>query len=195
MKPLLVPGTARFIGFHLAKLLLAEGFIVHGYDGMSDYYDMALERRRQQMLLQLKGFTATEALLEDLETLDRSFDDFRPDVIVHLADQARVRHSLENPRTYLNANVIGTFNAVEAARRLEVDHLLVASTSSVYGATTDMPFVETKRADTRLTIYAASEKANESAAHAPAHLRNLPKTMLQSFYRLWPLGASGYGAV
>jgi len=195
MKPLLVTGTAGFIDFHLAKLLLAEGFVVHGYDGMSDYYDVALERRRHQMLLQSKGYTAAETLLEDLETLDRSFDCFRPDAIVHLAEQARVRHSLENPRTYLNANVIGTFNVMEAARRLEVDHLLMASTSSVYGATTDMPFAETERADTRLTVYAASEKANESVAHARAHLRNLSKTMLQSFYRLWPLGASGYGAV
>jgi UDP-glucuronate 4-epimerase len=188
MKRILVTGTAGFIGFHLAKLLLAEGFIVQGYDGMSDYYDVALKRRRHQMLLQSPGFSATEALLEDRETLDRTFDDFRPDVIVHLAAQAGVRYSLENPRAYLDANVIGTFNVMEAARRLEVDHLLMASTSSVYGANTDMPFIETERTDTQLTIYAATKKANESMAHAYAHLWNLPTTMFRFFTVYGPWG-------
>jgi len=188
MKRILVTGTAGFIGFHLAKLLLAEGFIVHGYDGMSDYYDVALKRRRHQMLLQSPGFTMTEALLEDRDTLDRVFDDFRPDVIVHLAAQAGVRYSLENPRAYLDANVIGTFNVMEAARRLKVDHLLMASTSSVYGANTEMPFIETERADTQLTIYAATKKATESMGHAYAHLWNLPTTMFRFFTVYGPWG-------
>jgi len=188
MKRILVTGTAGFIGFHLAKLLLAEGFIVHGYDGMSDYYDVTLKQRRHQMLLQSPGFSATEALLEDGETLDRVFDDFKPDVIVHLAAQAGVRYSLENPRAYLDANVIGTFNVMEAARRLEVQHLLMASTSSVYGANTEMPFIETEKADTQLTIYAATKKANESMAHAYAHLWNLPTTMFRFFTVYGPWG-------
>jgi UDP-glucuronate 4-epimerase len=114
-------------------------------------------------------------------------DAFQPDVIVHLAAQAGVRYSLENPRAYLDANVIGTFNVMEAARRLKVQHLLMASTSSVYGANTEMPFSEVEKADTQLTIYAATKKANESMAHAYAHLWNLPTTMFRFFtvYGTW----------
>jgi UDP-glucuronate 4-epimerase len=184
---ILVTGTAGFIGFHLTRLLLDEGFIVHGYDGMTDYYDVRLKQRRHAMLLQKPGFSATEAMLEDQQAFDRVADDFRPDVIVHLAAQAGVRYSLENPRAYLDANVIGTFNVMEAARRLEVKHLLMASTSSVYGANTEMPFTETEKADTQLTIYAATKKANESMAHAYAHLWNLPTTMFRFFtvYGTW----------
>ena len=184
---ILITGTAGFIGFHLAKLLLAEGFQVHGYDAMTDYYDVALKKRRHQMLLQNPNFAATEGLLEDQALLDRVADDFHPEIIVHLAAQAGVRYSLENPRAYLDSNVIGTFNVMEAARRLEVKHLLMASTSSVYGANTDMPFTETEKADTQLTIYAATKKANESMAHSYAHLWNLPTTMFRFFtvYGTW----------
>ena len=183
----LITGTAGFIGFHLARLLLAEGFVVHGYDGMTDYYDVTLKQRRHAMLLQTPGFSATEGLLEDRTLFDRTADAFAPDVIVHLAAQAGVRYSLENPRAYLDANVIGTFNVMEAARRLKVRHLLMASTSSVYGANTEMPFTETEKADTQLTIYAATKKAGESMGHAYAHLWNLPTTMFRFFtvYGTW----------
>lgn len=187
MTRVLITGTAGFIGFHLAKLLLAEGFEVHGYDGMTDYYDVRLKQRRHAMLLQNPGFKATEGMLEDQKAVDRVADAFKPDVIVHLAAQAGVRYSLENPRAYLDANVIGTFNVMEAARRLEVKHLLMASTSSVYGANDEMPFTETEKADTQLTIYAATKKANESMAHAYAHLWTLPTTMFRFFtvYGTW----------
>lgn len=188
MTRVLVTGTAGFIGFHLARLLLDEGLEVHGYDGMTDYYDVALKRRRHAMLLQSPGFSATEAMLEDQARFDAVADDFAPDVIVHLAAQAGVRYSLENPRAYLDANVIGTFNVMEAARRLEVRHLLMASTSSVYGANEDMPFTETEKADTQLTIYAATKKANESMAHAYAHLWALPTTMFRFFTVYGPWG-------
>lgn len=188
MKRILITGTAGFIGFHLAKLLLAEGLIVHGYDGMADYYDVALKQRHHQMLLQKPNFTATEGMLEDQGLLDHVADSFAPDVIVHLAAQAGVRYSLENPRAYLDANIIGTFNVMEAARRLDVQHLLMASTSSVYGANTKMPFVETEKADTQLTIYAATKKANESMAHAYAHLYHLPITMFRFFTVYGPWG-------
>ncbi|MZR13836.1 NAD-dependent epimerase/dehydratase family protein [Maritimibacter sp. DP07] len=187
MTRVFITGTAGFIGFHLAKLLLDEGFEVHGFDGMTDYYDVRLKQRRHASLLQKPGFSATEAMLEDQDTLDRVVDEVQPDVIVHLAAQAGVRYSLENPRAYLDANVIGTFNVMEAARRREVKHLLMASTSSVYGANEDMPFTETEKADTQLTIYAATKKASESMAHAYAHLWDLPTTMFRFFtvYGTW----------
>jgi UDP-glucuronate 4-epimerase len=187
LKKIFVTGTAGFIGFHLAKLLLAEGFRVHGYDGMTDYYDVMLKQRRHQMLLQNPNFSMTEGMLEDQVTFDAVADEFQPDVIIHLAGQAGVRYSLENPRSYLDSNVIGTFNVMEAARRLKVKHLMMASTSSVYGANEEMPFTETEKADTQLTIYAATKKASESMGHAYAHLWDLPTTMFRFFtvYGTW----------
>ncbi|OYW86123.1 MAG: UDP-glucuronate 5-epimerase, partial [Sphingobium sp. 32-64-5] len=183
-----VTGTAGFIGFHLSKLLLAEGFVVAGYDGMTDYYDVNLKRSRHAQLSENANFTATEGMLEDQKLLDEAIDTFKPDVIVHLAAQAGVRYSLENPRAYLDSNVIGTFNVMEAARRNAVQHLLMASTSSVYGANEDMPFIETEKADTQLTIYAATKKANESMAHSYAHLYDLPTTMFRFFTVYGPWG-------
>ncbi len=188
MRKVLITGTAGFIGFHLARLLLTEGFAVHGYDGMSDYYDVRLKQRRHQILLQNPHFTATEALLEDRTTLDTVADDFHPEIIVHLAAQAGVRYSLENPRAYLDSNVIGTFNVMEVARRLKVAHLLMASTSSVYGANDAMPFNENDKADTQLTIYAATKKATESMSHAYAHLWSIPTTMFRFFTVYGPWG-------
>ena len=188
MKRILITGTAGFIGFHLAKLLLAEGFRVHGYDGMTDYYDVTLKQRRHQMLLQNPDFSMTEGMLEDQVKFDALADDFQPEVIIHLAAQAGVRYSLENPRAYLDSNVIGTFNVMEAARRLNVQHLMMASTSSVYGANEEMPFIETEKADTQLTIYAATKKATESMGHAYAHLYNLPTTMFRFFTVYGPWG-------
>ena len=187
MRKVLITGTAGFIGFHLAKLLLAEGFRVHGYDGMTDYYDVTLKQRRHQMLLQDPNFSMTEGMLEDQVKFDDLADDFQPEVIIHLAAQAGVRYSLENPRAYLDSNVIGTFNVMEAARRLKVKHLMMASTSSIYGANEEMPFTETEKADTQLTIYAATKKATESMGHAYAHLWDLPTTMFRFFtvYGTW----------
>jgi UDP-glucuronate 4-epimerase len=185
---ILITGTAGFIGFHLAQLLLSQGHQIHGFDGMTDYYDVTLKRRRHAMLLQHPNFAATEGMLEDQALFDALTDRFAPDVIVHLAAQAGVRYSLENPRAYLDSNVVGTFNVMEAARRNAVKHLLMASTSSVYGGNTEMPFVETEKADTQLTIYAATKKANESMAHAYAHLWNLPTTMFRFFTVYGPWG-------
>nr|WP_247744311.1 GDP-mannose 4,6-dehydratase [Ruegeria sp. R14_0] len=183
----MITGTAGFIGFHLAKLLLAEGFRVHGFDGMTDYYDVALKRRRHQMLLQNPGFSATEDLLENHEKLKQVGTEFQPDVIVHLAGQAGVRYSLEDPRSYIDSNIVGTFNVMEIAREHKVEHLLMASTSSVYGANEVMPFTEVEKADTPLTIYAATKKANEAMGHSYAHLWKLPTTMFRFFtvYGTW----------
>ena len=184
----LITGTAGFIGFHLARLLLAQGWVVHGYDGMTEYYDVALKRRRHAMLLQTQGFTATEALLEDQARFDAVCDTFAPDVIVHLAAQAGVRYSIENPRAYVDANIIGAFNVLEAAHRLGVGHLLMASTSSVYGANTEMPYRETDKADTQMSFYAATKKANEAMAHSYAHLHGIPTTMFRFFTVYGPWG-------
>ena len=185
---ILVTGSAGFIGFHLCRILLEEGFVVHGFDAMTDYYDVRLKERRHALLLQSAGFSATEARLEDTAALDADFDRFAPDVIVHLAGQAGVRYSLEAPRSYIDANVVGTFNVMEAARRLKVDHLLMASTSSVYGANEQMPFSETDKADSQMTIYAATKKATESMGHAYAHLHDLPVTMFRFFTVYGPWG-------
>ena len=185
---ILITGTAGFIGFHLAKLLLAEGFTVHGYDGMTDYYDVRIKEGRHQMLLQTPNFSATEGMLEDADLFDKVASEFQPDVIVHLAAQAGVRYSLENPRAYIDSNIVGTFNVMEAARKLKVRHLLMASTSSVYGANEEMPFIETEKADTQLTIYAATKKANEAMGHSYAHLWHLPTTMFRFFTVYGPWG-------
>ena len=188
MRKVLITGTAGFIGFHLARLLLDDGFRVQGYDGMTDYYDVTLKQRRHQSLLQHPNFTAVEGMLEDQPKLDALVDAFQPEVIVHLAAQAGVRYSLENPRAYIDSNVTGTFNVMELARRLKVQHLLMASTSSVYGANTAMPFAENDKADTQLTIYAATKKATESMSHAYAHLWQIPTTMFRFFTVYGPWG-------
>jgi UDP-glucuronate 4-epimerase len=188
MKRVLVTGTAGFIGYYLARLLLDEGFIVHGYDAITDYYDVTLKERRNQMLLQSAGYSFTHATLEEDGTFEEVATTFAPDVIVHLAGQAGVRYSLENPRAYLDSNLVGTFNVMEAARQLQVGHLLMASTSSVYGANEEMPFRETDKADTQLTFYAATKKANESMTHSYAHLWNIPTTMFRFFTVYGPWG-------
>jgi UDP-glucuronate 4-epimerase len=187
MRKAFITGTAGFIGYHLSRTLLDHGWQVAGYDGMTDYYDVGLKRRRHAMLLQSQGFSATEAMLEDTAALDAAIDAAAPDVIIHLAAQAGVRYSLEAPRSYVEANVLGTFGVIEAARRLGVQHLLMASTSSVYGANEAMPFRETDKADGPLTIYAATKKATEAMGHAYAHLWGIPTTMFRFFtvYGTW----------
>ncbi len=188
MRTVLITGSAGFIGFHLAQLLLNEGFRVVGFDGMTDYYDVRLKERRHQMLLQNPNFRCTHAMLEDFDSLHALAMETQPDIIVHLAAQAGVRYSLENPRAYVDANLTGAFNVMECARELSVDHLLMASTSSVYGANEDMPFDEREKCDTPLTLYAATKKANEAMTHSYAHLWNLPTTCFRFFTVYGPWG-------
>lgn len=183
-----ITGSAGFIGFHLAELLLQEGWEVAGFDGLSDYYDVRLKERRHEILHQHGTFSSTIAQLEDVTSVSESIADFKPDVIIHLAAQAGVRYSLENPRAYVDANVVGTLNVMEAARAANVQHLLMASTSSVYGANTDMPFNEQQKTDTPLTIYAATKKANEAMGHAWAHIHQIPITMFRFFTVYGPWG-------
>lgn len=188
MRTVFITGSAGFIGFHLSRLLLEEGFRVLGFDGMTDYYDVRIKERRHQMLLQNQHFSAHVGMLEDFEPLRTLMLAGKPDVIIHLAAQAGVRYSLENPRAYIDANIVGTFNVLECARMLAVDHLLMASTSSVYGANEVMPFNELERVETQMTLYAATKKANESMAHSYAHLWNLPTTMFRFFTVYGPWG-------
>jgi len=188
VKKILVTGSAGFIGYHLCKLLLEEGFVVVGYDGLSDYYDVSLKERRHQMLLQNQHFSCTIGQLEDFETLQQLCKQEQPDIIVHLAAQAGVRYSLENPRAYIDANIVGTFNVMECARELAVDHLLMASTSSVYGANTEMPYQERHKVDHQMTLYAATKKANEAMGHSYAHLWDIPTTMFRFFTVYGPWG-------
>jgi UDP-glucuronate 4-epimerase len=189
MRSILVTGSAGFIGFHLSKLLLDEGFEVFGLDAMTDYYDVRLKQRRLELLAAGSNhFAQRQIHLEDADTLRAYVEEAKPDVIVHLAAQAGVRYSLENPRAYIDTNVVGTFNVMECARELGIDHLLMASTSSVYGANEDMPFDERQKADTPLTIYAATKKATEAMAHSYAHLWNLPTTMFRFFTVYGPWG-------
>jgi UDP-glucuronate 4-epimerase len=187
-KNIFITGSAGFIGYHLAQLLLRQGHKVGGFDGITDYYDVGLKHRRHAQLNQLEGFSATEAMLEDQELLSSAIASFQPDVIVHLAAQAGVRYSIENPRAYLDSNITGTFNVMECARAAGVEHLLMASTSSVYGANTEMPFRETDRVATPITFYAASKLANEAMGHSYAHIYGLPITMFRFFTVYGPWG-------
>ena len=184
----LVTGTAGFIGFHVGKLLIEAGHQVAGIDGMTAYYDVALKRRRHGILLQSPCFSAHELMLEDMDGLTAVYREFSPDVVIHLAAQAGVRYSLENPRAYVDSNLVGTFNILELARAHPPKHLLLASTSSVYGANTKMPFVESDRTDHPLTLYAATKKATEVMAHSYSHLWKLPTTVFRFFSVYGPWG-------
>lgn len=185
---ILITGSAGFIGFHLASLLLKEGFKVCGYDGLTPYYDINLKKNRNKILLKYSNFSFTKGLLENQKKLEQLFEQNSPDYVIHLAAQAGVRYSIENPRSYIDSNIVGTFNIMEMAKKYEVKHLLIASTSSVYGSNTDMPFKENSKADTQLTIYAASKKANENLAHSYSHLWKLPTTIFRFFTVYGPWG-------
>lgn len=184
----LITGTAGFIGFHLAKRLLDDGHFVVGFDGMTDYYDRSLKEGRHAILGRSNGFRAVEARLEDIERLTKATDMAEPDVIVHLAAQAGVRYSIEHPRTYVDSNLIGSYNVLDVAKRAKPKHLLMASTSSVYGGNEKMPFAESDQADWPITLYAATKKAMEAMSHSYAHLWGLPTTCFRFFTVYGPWG-------
>ncbi len=184
----LVTGSSGFIGSYICQRLLAEGWTVIGVDSMSDYYDVSLKERRQANLLQSAGFTTINDKIETPGLMMSLFEDHQPDIVIHLAAQAGVRYSIENPRSYLEANVIGTFEILEAARAFPPKHMLLASTSSAYGANTQMPYTETDKADHQVSFYAATKKATENMAHSYAHLFGLPITMFRFFTVYGPWG-------
>jgi UDP-glucuronate 4-epimerase len=184
-----VTGTAGFIGYHLAARLLAGGHQVTGYDGVTDYYDPALKEARLKLLRLSRNFHEVRGRLEDKPLLETSVAEAAPEVIVHLAAQAGVRHSLDHPSGYVESNLVGTGNLLEAARATKPRHLLIASTSSVYGdGNSIFPFDEIAATDRPLSLYAATKKANEVMSHAYAHLFLIPTTCFRFFTVYGPWG-------
>lgn len=183
-----ITGSAGFIGFHLALRLLQRGHVVTGYDGFTPYYDVALKERRHEILAQFEAFRPIVGMLEDEAGLTRAAAQNPPDVIVHLAAQAGVRYSLENPGAYISSNLVGSWTVLELAKRIKPKHLLLASSSSIYGAGGKVPFAERDMTDEPLTLYAASKKAMELMAHSYAHLHHVPTTAFRFFTVYGPWG-------
>ena len=184
----LVTGAAGFIGSHLSQRLLARGDEVLGYDNLNAYYDPRLKQARLDRLLPLQGFRFVQASLEDRAALEAVFDDFKPQRVVNLAAQAGVRYSLENPQAYVDSNIVGFLNILEACRHRGIEHLVYASSSSVYGANKKLPFAVEDSVDHPVSMYAATKKANELMAHTYSHLFGLPTTGLRFFTVYGPWG-------
>ena len=185
---ILITGSSGFIGFHLSKLLLEKGNNVHGIDSMNNYYDVSLKKARLKILLKHKKFSFSKANLENNKKIENIFRKFKPKIVIHLAAQAGVRYSIDKPRVYLKSNIDGTFNVIESSHKIGVKHLIMASSSSVYGANKKIPFKEIDKTETQLSIYASTKKANESMAHSYSNIWNIPITMLRFFTVYGPWG-------
>ena len=188
MARIMITGHAGFIGFHVARAFLELGHEVLGLDGMTSYYDVALKRARLDQLAPHAGFRHVEAQLEDAARLTDEMVAFAPDVVVHLAAQAGVRYSIENPAAYMSSNLIGTFNLLEACKRAAPAHVMLASTSSAYGGNLALPFREHDATQAPVSLYAATKIGTEALAHAAAHLHDLPITVFRFFTVYGPWG-------
>ena len=187
-KTYLVTGAAGFIGYHLSKEILDMGGEVIGYDNLNDYYDPSLKQSRLDILQQYPKFTFYKANLEDKVTLETIFKKHAPKIVIHLAAQAGVRYSIENPDVYIQSNIVGFTNILEMCRHHKVEHLVYASSSSVYGANTKLPFSTSDRVDNPISLYAATKKSNELMAHTYSHLYGIPATGLRFFTVYGPYG-------
>jgi UDP-glucuronate 4-epimerase len=187
-KPVLVTGAAGFIGFHLAERLLGEGRQVVGLDNLNDYYDPALKEARLERLEARDAFTFARVDLADRRRMEALFATYGFGIVVHLAAQAGVRYSIENPHSYVDSNLVGFLHILEGCRHTGVEHLVYASSSSVYGANTEMPFSVHHNVDHPMSLYAATKKANELMAHTYSSLYDLPTTGLRFFTVYGPWG-------
>tara|TARA_A100001388_G_scaffold275962_1_gene262553 strand:+ start:2599 stop:3621 length:1023 start_codon:yes stop_codon:yes gene_type:complete len=189
----LVTGAAGFIGFHLCKKLLKEGYSIIGFDNFNDYYDPHLKESRLKELEKISSKTGSKLIfirgdLKEILTVKDVFETYKPEKVINLAAQAGVRYSLENPSEYIESNIIGFFNIIENCRKFKIKHLIYASSSSVYGGNTKMPFEESQNVDHPVSLYAATKKSNELIAHTYSHLYNLPSTGLRFFTVYGPWG-------
>jgi len=187
-KVALVTGSAGFIGYHLCRLLLEEKWQVIGLDCLSDYYDVNLKKRRESMLLEYENYRSIHQEIQTPNILHDIFEAEKPSLVVHLAAQAGVRNSIENPRSYLESNIVGTFELLEASKFFPPQHLLIASSSSVYGANTSIPYKEIDKTDNQISFYASTKKATENIAHYYSHLFELPITIFRFFTVYGPWG-------
>ncbi len=185
---ILITGSAGFIGFHLSKRILEEGGEVVGFDNLNDYYDVNLKYARLEILEKYEKFTFIKGNLADKEAVDNLFITYKPDVVVNLAAQAGVRYSIDNPGSYIESNIVGFYNILEACRNYPVEHLLYASSSSVYGNQKKTPFSTDDNVDHPISLYAATKKSNELMAFTYSHLYNIPATGLRFFTVYGPYG-------
>ncbi len=188
VKKILITGSAGFIGFHLSELLLKQEYIVIGIDSITPYYDTELKKTRIKKLNEFKKFIDIREDITNFNSLQEIFENHKPSYVIHLAAQAGVRYSIENPREYLDSNIVGTFNILELIKIHNIKHTLIASTSSVYGSNKEMPFRESQKTDSQISFYAATKKACEILSHSYSHMYNLPITNFRFFTVYGPWG-------
>ncbi|WP_295237079.1 NAD-dependent epimerase [Veillonella sp.] len=187
-KRILITGAAGFIGFHLVKRLLGQGSTICGLDNLNDYYEVSLKESRLALLENFANFTFVKGNIADEVVVSHVFETFKPDIVVNLAAQAGVRYSIDNPKAYMESNMMGFFTMLEACRKYSVEHLLFASSSSVYGNQQKTPFATTDNVDHPISLYAATKKSNELMAYTYSHLYGIPATGLRFFTVYGPYG-------
>ena len=188
MKRVIVTGSAGFIGFHLCKRLLEDDWHVFGIDALTSYYDVNLKKARNKILTSNKNFQFIQERIENKDEICKILGSHKPNILIHLAAQAGVRYSIDNPDSYVSSNLVGTFNLLEAVKNVGCKHFLMASTSSVYGGNKIMPYKETDKSDIQMSFYAATKKSNEIMTHSYAHIFDIPVTCFRFFTVFGPWG-------